>query len=875
MALVIIIGLFILQSSLGVHQEQKRCSTRKVNCASSTHQSYDGACNNLENPTQGATNTVLNRLLPPEYDDSKDQPRSQGVFGKLPSTRSISNTLEGSKVLISSDISHMHVIFGQLLAHDIVITAMTTENDGSELDCNCYNPNKDCINIEIPFGDIQRREDNVKCMPLARSKAATGADGCKFPYREQVSELSSVIDASFAYGKSDEEARELRDLRSPSGELKTSTNPASGRHGNLPNQDHLAYTGIADSMQCPIKVHTPSDIPCFVAGDVRANENPGIISLHTIMVRYHNHLARSLKSINKAWSGDEVFHTTRRIVSAVYQSITYREYIPPMLGPLWTKRFGLKLIDGYAYWNGYDKRYNVAITNEFATAALRYAHSQVSDVLSRPDSFLRRGSIPDVTVARTFFTSDAHLNKFGGGSGAFLRGLMTDNAQKTDPTLVDALRNQLYAERNKKFGLDLFAVNMQRGRDHGLPGYNKYRELCGLPKANSFYELSSEIPGDVISRLKQVYESVHDIDLYAGGIAENPVTGGQVGPTFACILAYGFRSLRMGDRYWHENKRDPSSFTPQQLAAIRNTTFASILCQVGEDMKIVARKPLIMKDGKPDNLVSCYSIPGIDLYSWKQDSQYHKQEAARNVEYKWTVWFVTKYTKINQVDVEKAPLHILKTRPDETCETRLGYKLRTVPHSRFIQIQFACPVGSIKYSDFPFQLSPNHYWSNWISASSSYGHESSVEIYKFKCEHVVAIQAKSGKKYASETGDVFEKFGPQSGFLCRDNDQIKGKCHKYTVRALCLGKRKSIKGITRQNGYPEPFGIKEITRQQNAYPEPPGFVSSRRALNIATSYCNLYGVCCNPPSTHYMLTSSPVMLSARNLCRQYGICCRS
>nr|XP_039256321.1 peroxidasin-like [Styela clava] len=858
MPLRVIIVLSLLQLSIGVHQKQNKCTTRKVNCASSTHQSYDGACNNLENPTQGATNTVLNRLLPPEYDDLKDQPRSQGVFRKLPSTRSISNTLEGSKVLISSDISHMHVIFGQLLAHDIVITAMTTENDGSELDCNCYNPNKDCINIEIPFGDVQRREDNVKCMPLARSKAATGADGCEFPYREQVSELSSVIDASFAYGKSDEEARELRDLRSPSGELRTSTNPASGRHGNLPNQDHLAYTGIADSMQCPIKVHTPSDIPCFVAGDVRANENPGIISLHTIMVRYHNHLARSLKSINKAWTGDEVFHTTRRIVSAVYQSITYREYVPPLLGPLWIKRFGLKLFDGYAYWNGYDKRYNVAITNEFATAALRYAHSQVSDVLSRPDSFLRRGSIPDVTVARTFFTSDAHLNRFGGGSGAFLRGLMTDNAQKTDPTMIDALRNQLYAERNKKFGLDLFAINMQRGRDHGLPGYNKYRELCGLPKANSFYDLSGEMPSDVISRLKQIYDSVGDIDLYAGGIAENHVEGGQVGPTFACILAYGFRSLRMGDRYWHENKRDHSSFTPQQLAAIRNTTFASILCQVGEDMKIVAKKPLIMKDGKPENLVSCSSIPGIDLYAWKQDSRFHKQEA-RNVEYKWTVWFVTKYTNINQVDVQLTPLRVLETRPDEICEKRLGYKLRTVPHSRFIQIQFACPAGSIKFTDFPFQLSQNHYWSDWVLASSSYGHESSVAISEFKCEDVVAIQAMSGKKFASETGDVFEKFSPRSGFLCRDNHQINGKCHKYRVRALCLGGRKNIKEKTSQNGYREP----------------PGSGSLNRALNIARSYCSVYNVCCNSPVSQYIQsTSFPVLKYASNLCRQYGVCCR-
>lgn len=42
-------------------------------------------------------------------------------------------------------------------------------------------------------------------------------------------------------------------------------------------------------------------------------------------------------------------------------------------------------------------------------------------------------------------------------------------------------------------GFDLLSYDIQRGRDTGLPPYNSIRAFCGLPKANSFDDLSDEI----------------------------------------------------------------------------------------------------------------------------------------------------------------------------------------------------------------------------------------------------------------------------------------------------------------------------------------------------------------------------------------------
>ena len=101
----------------------------------------------------------------------------------------------------------------------------------------------------------------------------------------------------------------------------------------------------------------------------------------------------------------------------------------------------------------------------------------------------------------------------------------------------------MFSSKHENFGEDLLAINIQRGREHGLPPYNEFRQWCGMERLSSWSRVPEEHETEYWRKLSNVYESVEDIDLYSGAIAEKAVRGGAVGPTFACLIGEQF------DRY--------------------------------------------------------------------------------------------------------------------------------------------------------------------------------------------------------------------------------------------------------------------------------------------------------------------------------------
>ena len=113
-------------------------------------------------------------------------------------------------------------------------------------------------------------------------------------------------------------------------------------------------------------------------------------------------------------------------------------------------------------------------------------------------------------------------------------------------------------------------MNIQRGRDHGLADYNTVRQAYGLAAATDFGDVSSD--PQVQARLAAAYDSVDDIDLWVGGLAEDPLPGSHVGPLVFAILREQFVALRDGDRYWYARV-----LTPDERRDVEATRLSDVI----------------------------------------------------------------------------------------------------------------------------------------------------------------------------------------------------------------------------------------------------------------------------------------------------------
>lgn len=144
--------------------------------------------------------------------------------------------------------------------------------------------------------------------------------------------------------------------------------------------------------------------------------------------------------------------------------------------------------------------------------------------------------------------------------------------------------------------------------------------------------LANVVGPESAKRIGHAYRSVHDIDLFVGGIAERPVVGGLVGPTFACIIAQQFSNSRRGDRFWYENGGFESSFTPAQLHSLRRVSLAQVLCRTvgGGTLQPHIFIPAEFEDNERQTC-GVGSLSPIDLSPWLEQDPFHNQQVPEQV----------------------------------------------------------------------------------------------------------------------------------------------------------------------------------------------------------------------------------------------------
>ena len=134
-----------------------------------------------------------------------------------------------------------------------------------------------------------------------------------------------------------------------------------------------------------------------------------------------------------------------------------------------------------------------------------------------------------------------------------------------------------------------------------------------------------------VTRIENVYEHVDDIDLFTGGMAEKPVVGGIVGPTFACIIGQQFLNLRKGDRFWYEGGGHPGAFSPAQLQEIRKTSLARVVCDCMDDVEQLQPFAFLQPDQLANVRTPCRgrgaaAIPTISLEAWRDNPSQRPQQ---------------------------------------------------------------------------------------------------------------------------------------------------------------------------------------------------------------------------------------------------------
>ncbi|GFT66944.1 hypothetical protein NPIL_295941 [Nephila pilipes] len=549
------------------------------------YQTYDGWYNNPWHPSVGSSESALIRLVPSAYEGGIYRPINRSQANPLTVSHRLMQELPcngNNKSYSSTGKNVFMVFFGQFVTEEIL---------------NSRRPScpPDYYNINVPNAH-EFLVSGRKTVPFIRSRYEKKSGKSSNNPRKQLNGATAWIDGSAIYGTTRSEAESLRAFV---GGLLKSIND-KGLYPDV-NDGYLSYLS-------PSRNYTESKQKTshFRVGNSLAHESPFILTMSIIFHRWHNVLAKVLCKDDKKWDDEKCFNEARKWVIATLQNVIVNEWLPTFLGE--------KLPE----YIRYDPSIDPSVSNAFQSAAMRFGHTMVPPaVYTRLHPNECKTTV--IRLCDSFYNAQDTVKNFSMES--LIIGMALQAAETEDISIVEDLRRFLYGppEFTRR---DLAALNIQRGRDHGLPGYGIARKLL-LPhekiKEFSFAQMALLHPQykNVIENvLPKLYSSVDDLDLFVGGLIE---ANKGLGPVFKEIVKEQFQRIRDGDRFWFENTEN-GYFSKDQIEQIKNTHMYDIIMASSDNIDPDVLQPHIFHlPNKNSGIDSLHCSSDLNPYICEQN----------------------------------------------------------------------------------------------------------------------------------------------------------------------------------------------------------------------------------------------------------------
>ncbi|XP_055864170.1 dual oxidase 2-like [Biomphalaria glabrata] len=544
----------------------------------------DGWYNNLLHPDWGAIDTHLLRRSPVSYRDGVYEPAGKG----LPNPFDISRIAFNGSNNLSSERNRnaLLVFFGQQLVEEI----MDAQRPGCPIEY---------MNIPVPLNHKYnpRKIKNLE-MPFLRSRYDQRTGFSPNNPRQQLNEITPYIDGNLVYGAGKAVEDTLRSFKN--GELLADNNDIK-KSFPAKNDIRLPYANPPSPRD-----HVLRPVSRFRrVGNPRTHENPFLYALQVVWFRYHNYLAREVKKSHQNYSDEQIFNAARRLSIAQYQKIVMYEWLPAWL-KIDANGNVFNIREDYPYegggknnYSGYDPNVHPGISTEFQAAAFRFGHTLVppgivtktikngacqdaerdvkAKFTSKPEGGEKTQKVTGIRLCNAYGVPEETV-EVENGMDDVIRGLIFTRALKEDNIIVSDLREEVFGPLDWS-RRDLGALNIQRARDNGLPGYNDVRQAYGLPRKENWLAINSNY-AVILSELQRLYDfdkTPDRLDVFPGGLLETVPDG--PGPLFTKIILEQFLRIRHGDRFWYENRQN-RLFTDAEISQIEMTTFFDVLQKV-------------------------------------------------------------------------------------------------------------------------------------------------------------------------------------------------------------------------------------------------------------------------------------------------------